>query len=79
MLDIFQFYPGFAIQRFRKQQPNETVEFVHGAHGFDTEALLGRAGTVPQAGGSVITGPRINPGQSLSHTDCLINLRSDFH
>src|SRR5439155_15615509 len=53
--------------RHGEQHADGAVELIHGTVGLDAHAVLGNPGAVPEAGGAVIAGARVDLAQAVSH------------
>src|SRR5215472_4468176 len=60
----------------RQQHSDRTVELVHGAKGFNPQAVLGHATAIAQARRPVIAGARVDPAQAIAHGRILSDMAS---
>ena len=67
VLHIAQQFAHVLRQRLAQQQTDVGIELVHIAHGVRTQAVLGHAGVVAQAGAAVVSGSGGDLCQTVAH------------
>ncbi|MPM98871.1 hypothetical protein SDC9_146061 [bioreactor metagenome] len=76
VLDVDQQVAHILGHWLAQQQADMRVQFIHIAHGMRAAAVLGNAGVVSQAGGSVISGAGGDLREAIAHGSSLVKAAS---